>query len=86
MCTARLPPTPSVIMVAEKNTTTGSEVVDPALRSDNEKSAALYNDASDASSNGVGDFDDLPDPDVGKSDEERAKLVSPLRDLMFNSC
>lgn len=62
-------------MVAEKNNTTGLEVTDPTLRSDNEKSAAVYNDSSDASSNGVGEYDDLPDPDAGKSDEERAKLV-----------
>lgn len=62
-------------MVAEKNTTTGLEVTDPTLRSDNEKAAAVYNESSDASSNGVGDYDDLPDPDAGKSDEERAKLV-----------
>lgn len=62
-------------MGAEKNSTTGLEVADPTLRSDNEKSAAIYNDASDSSSNGVGDYDDLPDPDAGKSDEERAKLV-----------
>lgn len=27
----------------------------------------------------VPEFDDLPDPDVGKSDEERAKLVRPHR-------
>lgn len=71
-------PIPSVIMVAEKNTTTGLEVTDPTLRTDNEKSAAVYNDLSDTSSNGVGDYDDLPDPDVGKSDEERAKLVSSV--------
>jgi len=62
-------------MVVEKNTVTGLEVSDPTLRSDNEKSAAVYNDLSDTSSNGVGDYDDLPDPDVGKSDEERKKLV-----------
>lgn len=68
-------------MVAEKNTTTGLEVTDPTLRTDNEKSAALYNDASDASSNGVGEYDDLPDPDAGKSDEERAKLVRSLPEV-----
>lgn len=68
-------PTPSVIMVTEKSTTTGIQVVDPTLRSDNEKSAAIYNDSSDISSSGVGEHDDLPDPDAGKSDEERAKLV-----------
>lgn len=70
-------------MVAEKNTVTGLEVTDPTLRSDNEKSAAVYNDSTDASSNGVGDYDDLPDPDVGKSDEERAKLV---RSFSFDDC
>ena len=68
-------------MVAEKDITTGLEVTDPTLRSDNEKSAAIYNDNSDVSSNGVGDYDDIPDPDVGKSDEERAKLVR-----FFPSC
>lgn len=65
-------------MVAEKDTTTRLEVVDPHFtldRSDNEKSTAIYNDNSDLSSNGVGTYDDLPDPDVGKSDEERARLV-----------
>jgi hypothetical protein len=65
-------------MVAEKDTTTGLEVTDPTLRSDNEKSAAIYNDNSDVSSNGVGDYDDIPDPDAGKSDEERAKLDRAL--------
>lgn len=68
-------------MVAEKNTITGLEVADPTLRTDNEKSAALY--ASDVSSSGAGEYDDLPDPDAGKSDEERAKLVSlPLSSLL----
>lgn len=68
---------PFFIMVAEKNVT-GLEAVDlhhTIDRSDNEKSAAIYNDNSDLSSSGVGDYDDLPDPDAGKSDEERAKLV-----------
>jgi hypothetical protein len=32
------------------------------------------------------DYDDLPDPDVGKTDEERAKLVRPLVfDCHFNA-
>jgi hypothetical protein len=63
-------------MVDEKSHGIGPEVTDPTLRSDNEKSAAIYNDNSDLSSSGAGiDYDDLPDPDVGKSDEERAKLV-----------
>jgi hypothetical protein len=63
-------------MVDEKSHAIGPEVTDPTLRSDNEKSAAIYNDNSDLSSSGAGiDYDDLPDPDVGKSDEERASLV-----------
>lgn len=70
-------------MVAEKNSTTGLEVTDPTLRYDNEKSAAIYKDASDSSSNGVGDYDDLPDPDVGKSDEERARLVCSILSLLM---
>jgi hypothetical protein len=65
-------------MVAEKNDISGLEVTDPTLRSDNEKSAAVYNESSDASSNGVGEYDDLPDPDAGKSDAERAKLVRSI--------
>ena len=63
-------------MVAEKNAT-GLEVAEPHSsleRTDNEKSAAIYNDHSDISSGG-GEYDDLPDPDAGKSDEERARLV-----------
>jgi hypothetical protein len=63
-------------MVDEKSHGIGPEVKDSTLRSDNEKSAAIYNDNSDLSSSGAGiDYDDLPDPDVGKSDEERARLV-----------
>jgi hypothetical protein len=75
-------------MVAEKNTTTGLEVADlPTMRSDNEKSAAIYTDHSDNSSSGVGDYDDLPDPDAGKSDEERARLVScSCSDVLLSSC
>jgi hypothetical protein len=63
-------------MVAEKNAA-GLEVdgAHTAPLPDNEKSAALYNDNSDLSSSGVGEYDDLPDPDAGKSAEERAKLV-----------
>ena len=68
-------------MVAEKNIT-GAEVADPHSsldRTENEKAAAIYNDNSDISSGG-GEYDDLPDPDAGKSDEERARLVcSSLR-------
>lgn len=63
-------------MVAEKNIT-GAEVADPHSsldRTENEKAAAIYNDNSDISSGG-GEYDDLPDPDAGKSDEERARLV-----------
>ena len=69
-------------MVAEKDISTGLEVTDPTLRSDNEKSAAIYHDSSDISS-GVGEYDDLPDPDAGKSDAERAKLV---RSFSFFDC
>ncbi|OSS52331.1 hypothetical protein B5807_02588 [Epicoccum nigrum] len=66
-------------MVDEKSHAIGPEVTDPTLRSDNEKSAAIYNDNSDLSSSGAGiDYDDLPDPDVGKSDEERASLDRAL--------
>jgi hypothetical protein len=40
-------------------------------------------DSSQLSTPG-GDFDELPDPDAGKSDEERARLVRPslLLDLV----
>lgn len=73
-------------MIAEKDTTVGFEVAEPhnKIRSDNEKSAAIYNDNSDVSSGSV-NYDDLPDPDAGKSDEERARLVcsSPLTLLLF---
>lgn len=65
-------------MGVEKDLAKDLEVTDPTVRSDNEKSAAVYNDNSDSSSNGVGDYDDLPDPDAGKSDEERARLVGLL--------
>ena len=39
-----------------------------------EKSAVVRSDGSDISSPAP-EYDDLPDPDVGKSDAERAKLV-----------
>jgi hypothetical protein len=43
----------------------------------NEKNTlGLSSDVEDGSvSSPAPEFDDLPDPDVGKSDEERAKLV-----------
>ena len=44
----------------------------PAL-DHSEKSAVVRSDGSDLSSP-VPEYDDLPDPDVGKSDDERAKL------------
>jgi hypothetical protein len=46
---------------------------DPSL-DHNEKSAVVRSDGSDFSAPAP-DYDDLRDPDVGKSDEERAKLV-----------
>lgn len=62
-------------MVAEKNAT-DPEVAgqQSSLERTDEKSAAIYNDSSDISSGG-GEYDELPDPDAGKSDEERARLV-----------
>jgi hypothetical protein len=46
----------------------------PPLDSHNEKGAVVRSDGSDLSSP-VPEYDDLPDPDAGKSNEERAKLV-----------
>ena len=72
-------------MVDEKSHAIGPEVTGTTLHSDNGKSAAIYNDNSDLSSSGAGvDYDDLPDPDAGKSDEERAMLVcSPISHISF---
>lgn len=42
----------------------------------NEKGQKIYTNDVDSSQNSTpSDLDDYPDPDVGKSDEERAKLV-----------
>lgn len=72
-------------MDAEKKTAAGLEVADPhnTGRSDNEKSAALYNDNSDVSSGSI-NYDDLPDPDIGKTDEERARLVRSFPSRLFH--
>jgi hypothetical protein len=44
----------------------------------NEKSTVMASDVSSSQISTPGDYDgDLPDPDVGKTDEERAKLVRP---------
>ena len=45
----------------------------------NEKNNTLATSDIESSITGAPtpDYDDLPDPDVGKSDEERAKLVRP---------
>jgi hypothetical protein len=44
----------------------------------NEKSNVVASDVSSSQISSPGDYDgDLPDPDVGKTDEERAKLVRP---------
>jgi hypothetical protein len=44
----------------------------------NEKATVLHSDVSSSQISTPGDYDgDLPDPDVGKTDEERARLVRP---------
>jgi hypothetical protein len=44
----------------------------------NEKSAVVASDVSSSQISSPGDYDgDLRDPDVGKTDEERARLVRP---------
>lgn len=43
-----------------------------------EKNDVIASDVSSSQISAPGDYDgDLPDPDVGKTDEERAKLVQP---------
>lgn len=67
-------------MAAEKHS--GLETVQPHHNNNHvvsEKSAAIASsdiESSQLSNRGV-DFEDLPDPDAGKSDEERARLVRP---------
>jgi hypothetical protein len=58
----------------------GLEAVQPHSHlSVNEKSNAVTSDHSSSQISAPGDYDgDLPDPDVGKTDEERAALVRPL--------
>lgn len=42
----------------------------------NEKGEDIYtNDVNSSQTSTPGDLDEYPDPDAGKSDEERAKLV-----------
>lgn len=54
----------------------GLEAAQPTL---NEKSGVVASDNSSSQISSPGDYDgDLPDPDVGKSDEERAKLDKAL--------
>lgn len=45
----------------------------------NEKAQVIHSDVSSSQASAPGgiNYDDLPDPDVGKSDEERARLVRP---------
>lgn len=45
--------------------------------------------ASDLESSGISspaEYEDLPDPDVGKTDAERAALVRPLPSLFSTAC
>jgi|TARA_R110002003_G_scaffold45_11_gene3542 hypothetical protein len=44
-----------------------------------EKATVVASDVSSSQISTPGDYDgELPDPDVGKTDEERARLVRPL--------
>lgn len=50
----------------------------------NEKATAIHSDVvSSQNSSNAHDYDDLPDPDAGKSEEERAKLVRLLLLVVF---
>jgi hypothetical protein len=66
-------------MAAEKHS--GLETVPPHHNNNlevSEKTAAIA--SSDIESSQIStpsDYDDLPDPDAGKTDEERARLVRP---------
>jgi hypothetical protein len=52
----------------------------------NEKSNVLTSDVSSSQVSSPGDYDgDLPDPDVGKTDEERARLVRPSLPSLGNN-
>ena len=49
-----------------------------------EKGQIFSNELENSSTNSPGEYyDDLPDPDAGKSDEERARLVRPSFPFFF---
>jgi hypothetical protein len=52
----------------------------------NEKSDVVASDVSSSQISAPGDYGgDLPDPDVGKTDEERAALVRHVCSFQFSS-
>ena len=69
-------------MVAEKTTDVNAMESNTNVDT-SEKGAVLHSDMSSGNSM-PGDFDDIPDPDVGKTPEERAKIVwQPLARSCF---
>ena len=59
---------PSVIYHTDGQAEKGEVIANEKPNSDGTSSPGEY-------------YDDLPDPDAGKSDEERARLVRPLHSL-----
>lgn len=62
----------------------GLEAVQPQGHlTPNEKATVMASDVSSSQISSPGDYDgDLPDPDVGKTDAERAQLVCSYRLLL----
>jgi hypothetical protein len=51
-----------------------------------EKQHAFASEVEGSGISSPAEYDDLPDPDVGKTDAERAALVRPLPSLNSNLC
>jgi hypothetical protein len=51
----------------------------------NEKQHIVANELEGSGISSPAEYEDLPDPDVGKSDEERAALVRPSPSSFCNS-
>jgi hypothetical protein len=66
----------------------GLEAAQPHTHLDvNEKSAVIASDVSSSQVSHSHDYEgDLPDPDAGKSDEERAVLVRLMHSLPCHYC
>lgn len=61
-------------MATEKQA--GLEAVQPHSNLEvNEKAGVIHSDVSSSQVSNQDHYDDLPDPDAGKTDEERARLV-----------